>query len=412
MPAHAAARAHVAVVGASLAGLRAAERLRGAGHIGPITVIGDEPHLPYNRPPLSKEVLAAPGDSAARRLHAMVSLRRRPAVGDVTFRLGRKVVAADVDRGRLSLADGPDIAFDGLVAATGLRPRRLDLPGPSGGRHVLRTLDDCIALRGVLRPGARIVVVGAGFIGCEVAATALGRGCRVTVVEPAGPPMGRVLGRSLAGAVQRHHEAAGIGFVIGRSVAGLLGTTAVTGVELDDGGRLDADAVIEAVGSVPNVEWLAGNRALDLSDGILCDNALRARGAEAVVAVGDVARFPNPLFDDVPRRVEHWSIPADTAKRAAAGLVAHLAGREPDPAPFSPVPSFWSDQGELRIQSYGTPALADAVRLEEGDPDRPRDGLLATYHRRSAPVGTVAINLPPDRLRGLREAFTALTPAA
>ncbi|MFE3580120.1 NAD(P)/FAD-dependent oxidoreductase [Streptomyces vinaceus] len=403
--------AHIAVVGASLAGLRAAEQLRIAGHSGPITLLGEEPHLPYNRPPLSKEVLSAPGDSSPERLHQMVSFRRRPIVDDVDFRLGLPVVEADVRRGRLIVEGGAAVTFDGLVVATGLRPRRLGLPGPKTGRYVLRTLDDCIALRRVLRPGARIVVVGAGFVGCEVAATALRQGCRVTVVEPSGSPMNRVLGPSLAQAVQRHHEASGIAFVIGRAIAGYLGAATVTGVELDDGRTIAADAVVEAVGSVPNVEWLRPNLELDLSDGVLCDNLLSVVGEDRVVAVGDVARFPNPLFDDVPRRVEHWSIPTDTAKRAAVTLTAQLAGGEPNQAPFVPIPSFWSDQLDLRFQSFGSPALADEVRLDEGDLDRLQAGVLATYHRRSLHVGTVAINLPPARQRELREAFTALAAA-
>ncbi|MFI6359002.1 NAD(P)/FAD-dependent oxidoreductase [Streptomyces sp. NPDC050743] len=404
--------AHIAVVGASLAGLRAAEQLRAAGHTGPITVLGDEPHPPYNRPPLSKETLAAPGEPSAEQVHASVAFRRRALVGDVDFRLGRAVTATDLEQRRLTLSDGTELGFDGLVAATGLRPRRLSLPGPTAGRHVLRTLEDCIALRGVLRPEARVVVVGAGFVGCEVAATALRLGCRVSIVEPSGAPMNRVLGAELAQAVQRHHEAAGIRFHTGRAVAGILGRERVSAVDLDDGTTLGADAVIEAVGSLPNTEWLAGNPGLDLSDGILCDNLLRAADADRVVAVGDIARFPNPLFDDLPRRVEHWSIPADTAKRAAATLTAQLAGREPDPTPFTPIPSFWSDQLDLRFQSFGSPALADEVRLHEGDPDHLHGGVLATYHRRSEHVGTVAINLPPARQRELREAFTALVPAA
>ncbi|WP_405647728.1 NAD(P)/FAD-dependent oxidoreductase [Streptomyces uncialis] len=403
--------AHIAVVGASLAGLRTAEQLRAAGHTGPVTVLGDERHLPYNRPPLSKDLLSSPGDLSPGELHAKVEFRRRASVADVTFRLGLPVVVADVRGGRLWLEDGTAVAFDGLVAATGLRPRRLPLPGPLTGRHVLRTLDDCVALRGGLRPGARVVVIGAGFIGCEVAATALRLGCRVTVVEPGGAPMLRVLGARLAEAVQRHHEAAGVRFVIGRTVARFLGDGHVTGVRLDDGSALVADAVVEAVGSVPNTEWLAGNDFLDLNDGVLCDNRLLARGAELLVAVGDIARFPNPLLDTVPRRVEHWSVPTDTARRAAATLTALLAGTEPDPAPFRPLPSFWSDQSDLRFQSFGSPALADEIRLEEGDPDRLAAGLLATYHRRSVPVGTVAINLPPARQRELREAFGTLSPA-
>lgn len=404
--------AHIAVVGASLAGLRTAEQLRIAGHTGPVTVLGDEPHLPYNRPPLSKEALSAPGDHSSAQVHAMVAFRRRAVVDDVDFRVGRAVVAADLRAGRLVLADGQEIAYDGLVAATGLRPRRLDLPGPRTGRYVLRTLEDCLVLRSALRPGTRVVVIGAGFVGCEVAATALTLGCRVTVVEPTGAPMSRVLGQALAQAVQRHHEAAGVEFLIGPSIAGILGTGKVTGVGLDDGTALRADVIIEAIGSVPNTDWLAGNPRLDLSDGVLCDNRLSVGGADRVVAVGDVARFPNPLFDDRPRRVEHWSIPAETAKRATATLTARLAGREPDHAPFTPIPSFWSDQLALRFQSFGSPALADEVRLHEGDLDRIQAGVLATYHRRSQHVGTVAVNLPPSRQRELRAAFTALVAAA
>lgn len=400
--------AHIAVVGASLAGLRTAEQLRAAGHTGPVTVLGDERYQPYNRPPLSKELLSAPDRPAAEELHAKVAFRRRASVADVDFRLGLPVVEADLGRGRLTLEDGSAVTFDGLVAATGLRPRRLGLPGPAAGRYALRTLDDCVALRGVLGAGRRVVVVGAGFIGCEVAATALRLGCRVTVVEPTGAPMNRVLGDLLARAVQRHHERAGIAFVLGRSLAGFTGDTRVSGVELDDGTRLDADVVVEAVGCVPNTEWLAGNAGLDLSDGVRCDNRMLADGSDRLVAAGDVARFPNPLFDDVPRRVEHWSIPADTARRAAATLTALLAGDAPDPAPFTPVPSFWSDQLDLRLQSFGSPGLADEVRVEEGDPDRLPDGVLALYYRQAVHVGTVAVNLPPARQRELRGAFAAL----
>ena len=404
--------AHIAVVGASLAGLRAAEQLRRAGHTGPVTVLGEEPHLPYNRPPLSKEALSAPGERSAAEVHAMVAFRRRTVVDDVDFRLGQAVVSADLRAGGLVLADGRQVAFDGLVAATGLRPRRLDLPGPRNGRYVLRTLEDCLALRGALRPGTRVVVVGAGFVGCEVAATAVALGCRVTVVEPAGPPMARVLGRALAEAIQRHHEAAGARFLIGPAIAEVLGAGTVTGARLDDGTTLPADVVVEAVGSLPNTEWLAGNPGLDLGDGVRCDNRLSADGADRLVAVGDVARFPNPLFDDRARRVEHWSIPAETAKRAAATLTARLAGREPDPAPFTPIPSFWSDQLDLRLQSFGSPELGEEVRVHEGDLERVQGGVLATYHRRSRHVGTVAVNLPPSRQRELRGAFTALIPAA
>jgi len=423
---------HVAIAGAGLGGLRAAEQLRAAGHTGPVTVIGAEPHMPYTRPPLSKELLAheladaeaTPGTDAddLAALHERVAFRRRASVADVTFRLGVPVTAADLGAGELALADGGTVRFDGLVVATGLRPRRLDVPGPEGpgrGRHVLRTLDDCADLRAGLRAALsgglrrpRVVVVGAGFVGSEVACTALALGCDVTVVEPAGPPMFRVLGERLAVAVQRTHERAGMAFVLGRAVTGYAGEDRVTGVVLS-GDVLPADLVVEAIGSWPNTEWLAGT-GLDLTDGVLCDNGLSAvAGAGGsvssvpVTAVGDVARFPNPLFDDAPRRVEHWSMPTDTARRAAATLRATLAGDPVDDKPFRPVPYFWSDQGDLRMQSFGSPGLADEVTIAEGDPGALDKGLVATYHRGGRLVGSVAFNVPPSRYRALREALLA-----
>ncbi|MER6631104.1 FAD-dependent oxidoreductase [Streptomyces sp. NPDC000987] len=409
MPAH----QHVAVVGASLAGLRAAEQLRAAGHDGPVTVFGAEPHLPYNRPPLSKEALADPRAAEPSELAERLSFRRRAGIADVEFRLGDPVVSTGLAAGTLATESGHRAAYDGLVVATGLRPRRLVTPGPTAGRHVLRTVEDCHGLRAAVqrRGPVRVVVIGAGFIGCEAAATLSTLGHTVTVVEPAGPPMARVIGDVLAAAVQRHHEAAGIRFVLGTGVTAFTGDDRVTGVVLDGGDTLPADVVVEAVGSVCNTEWLEGN-GLPLGDGVLTDNHLQVAGAPRAVAVGDIARFPNPLFDEVPRRVEHWSIPTDTAKRAAATLVALLAGELPDGAPFAPVPSFWSDQLGLRFQSYGSPALADEVRIEEGDPHHLPGGLLARYHRDGRLVGTLAVNIPPARQRDLRSEFAVLVPTA
>ncbi len=406
------AQHRVVVVGASLGGLRTAEQLRSAGHLGPITVLGAEPHLPYNRPPLSKEVLADPAYAEPTALAARLAFRRRSSTADVDFQLDDAVIGADLTAGTLMTAGGRQHSCDALVAATGLRPRRLTVSGPNRGRHVLRTVEDCHGLRAEVTGRARaVVVVGAGFVGCEVAATLLQGGHTVTVVEPAGAPMARVLGPVVAAAVQRHHEAAGIRFVIGRGVAAYSGDDAVSGVLLDSGEEIRADLAVEAVGSVCNTEWLAGN-GLDLTDGLLVDEHLRAPVPVPTVAVGDIARFPNPLFDDVPRRVEHWSIPTDTARRAAATLVAALDGDAPDTTPFAPVPSFWSDQLDLRFQSFGSPALADEIRVEEGDVDRLAEGLLATYHRAGRRVGTLTINLSPARQRDLRAEFTALAPTA
>jgi hypothetical protein len=194
--------------------------------------------------------------------------------------------------------------------------------------------------------------------------------------------------------------------VTGAGIAAYAGTTEVSGVLLADGTNLEAGLVVEAVGSQCNTEWLEGN-GLDLSDGVLCDNDLRVVGAERVVAVGDVARFPNPLLDDTPRRVEHWSMPTDTAKRAAATLVADLGGEAGPGEAFVPVPSFWSDLLDLRLQAYGSPALGSDVEVEEGDLDRPQDGVVVSHLRDGRRVGTVAVNLAPARLRPLRERFAA-----
>ncbi|TDE21958.1 NAD(P)/FAD-dependent oxidoreductase [Actinomadura sp. 6K520] len=360
------------VVGASLGGLRAAEQLRALGHTGELLVIGDEAHPPYNRPPLSKEALAA-GVTFER-----VAFRMRAATADVDWRLGTAVTGADLTARVVRPADGTEVPYDGLVIATGLRPRRLDVPGAGPPRHVVRTLDDAAALRERLRPGARVTVVGAGFIGCEVAATARTLGADVTVVAPESEPMLRPLGPDLGAELRRRHEERGVRFLLGRTVARFTGS----GLELSDGSAVRAEVVVEAVGSVPCVEWLEGN-GLDLSDGVLCDGGLRVEGRPDVVAVGDIARFPNARYDDVPRRVEHWSIPTDTAKRAARALLGQ------DEGPFMPLPSFWSDQYDMRLQSFGAPALGgDDIRVLEGDLG---GEAVVGYHRDSGLVGVVML---------------------
>ncbi|MCR3724926.1 NADPH-dependent 2,4-dienoyl-CoA reductase/sulfur reductase-like enzyme [Streptomyces umbrinus] len=385
----------VVVVGASMGGLRAAEQLRAAGWAAAITVVGDEPHMPYNRPPLSKEVLAgkAPFESLA--------LTPKAAAADVEWRLGRKAVAARLDEQTVELDDGEAIPYDGLVVATGMRPRRLRCPGPLHGRHTVRTLADAQGLRDELtRPHARVVVVGAGFIGCEVAATAVGLGVReVTVVDPLPLPMVGPLGELLGRALLRRHEERGVRFALGAGVAGFEGEDRVTGVVLDDGTVLQADVVVESVGSIANVEWLQDN-GLDLSDGVLTDDRLRIGGRPEAVAVGDVARFPNARYDGVPRRVEHWSIPTDTAKHAAKVLVAHLAGADGEPAPFAPLPTFWSDQHEFRLQSFGAPVLGkDDVRVLDGDPE---GDVLVGYHAGGQLVGVVALGGQAAAMRAAR----------
>ena len=358
--------APIVVVGAGLAGLRAAEQLRAAGDTGPIVVVGREVHPPYNRPPLTKDALKNGVDATA------LQYRQRASTADVTWRLGESVVAADLDAHTVTLdgvSGGEVLAYRGLVVATGVGTRRLPLDAPLEWRYGIRTIDDAAALHEALQPGRRVVVLGAGFVGTEVAATATQLGCEVDVVDLLPLPLVRALGPVVGAETQRRHEERGVRFHLGRSVTAVHGTEGPERVELDDGTALDADVVVEAVGSLPHVEWLAGN-GLDLANGVACDGALHPlRDAEPVldvVALGDVARFPVPGFGTV--RIEHWNWPTEIAAHAARSLLAGIAG-DPEPqAPFLPMPTFWTDQWGVRFQSLGMPHLGLAdVRVLQGD---------------------------------------------
>jgi 3-phenylpropionate/trans-cinnamate dioxygenase ferredoxin reductase subunit len=384
----------VIIVGASMGGLRAAEALRRFGYAGPITVIGEERHAPYNRPPLSKEVLAAEVS------HEAVAFPQRESTADVNWVLHTRVESADLEHGTVTDSNGETHTYGTLIIATGLRPKRLEVPnGELTGRHAVRTLDDAIALRKDLKPGARVVVLGAGFIGCEVAATARKLGCEVTVVAPGSHPITRPLGIELAKELQRRHEAMGVKFLMKTSVTELVGTTAIEGVLLDTGNVVFCDVLIEAIGSYPNTEWLEGND-LDLSNGVLTDNDMRAVKASGeawpnVFAIGDVARFANPLFDETPRRVEHWNIPTDTAKRVAQVFTGQAEG------PFAPIPSFWSDQYDMHILAYGLLALADEVKLIAGELE---GECVFGYYREGKMVGVCGIGMRTT-VMGYRKEF-------
>lgn len=365
----------IAVVGAGLSGLRTAEAVRRAGWTERVVVLGDEPHMPYNRPPLSKKILLDGGGS-----HEDVALRQRPSEYETEWRLGTRVVRSDLDAKTLWLHDGSSLTYDGLVAASGVSPRRL----PQSAGRVLRTVDDAVAVSATLAKGTKVVVIGAGFIGCEVAAAASRRGCEVTVVAIDPAPMIVPLGRAVGEELRRRHTGAGVRFLLGQAISGV----GAKRVELADGTRLDADVVIEAIGSRPNTDWLGGN-GLDLADGVECDPWLRMGGRPAAVAVGDVARFPNARFDSTPRRVEHWQIAADTAMHAAKTLVADLNGTEPPPE-FATVPTFWSDQGVVSIRSFGLPGLGETSAVLEGD----LTGEAAVgYHRDGVLVGVVLLGM-------------------
>lgn len=383
-----------------MGGLRAAEQLRAAGWTETITVIGSETHLPYNRPPLSKELLENPGTTAD--AFDSVKFRHRSSVSDVEWRLGTEVVGANLSENTVTMDTGEVVAYDGLVIATGLRPRRLPLPGPLRGRHVLRTLEDAVELRQELRPGTKVAVIGAGFIGCETAATATKLGCTVTLIEGTSGPMQRALGEELSAGIREYLVRQGVTYHGHAKVAGLVsaqgdseGDGTCTGVTLADGTVIVADVIIESVGSIPNAEWLEGND-IDISNGVLCDEHLRVVGTRNIVAVGDIARFPDLRNGLGARRIEHWSIPGDTAKMAAKALIADL-NKTALPDPAIPLPSFWSNQFDLKIHGVGSPNLATRIVELEGSANTPQDGVVMGYYQDEALVGVVSVGLPADR---------------
>ena len=386
----------VVIVGASMGGLRAAEALRRFGYAAAITAIGDETWAPYNRPPLSKEVLA--GEVVS---HETVAFPQRPATADVGWVLGHSVVKADLAQNTVTTDDGEVFEYSHLIIATGLRPKKQVYPNNiHAGRHIIRTLDDAMGLRAALQPGKKVVVLGAGFIGCETAATARKLGCDVTIVAPGTVPMLRPLGLELASELQRRQEAEGVKFLMKRRVTDLVGEAHITAVKLDDGTTLDCDVFIEAIGSHPNTEWLEGND-IDITDGLLCDENLRGVKASGgswdnVWGVGDVVRFPNPRYGDDVRRVEHWNIPSECAKYVGNAIATGEPG-----AAFSPLPSFWSDQFDVHILAYGLLAIADSNKLVEGTID---GDCVFEYYKGDTLVGAAGIGLR-SVVMGYRKVF-------
>ncbi|WP_183097277.1 NAD(P)/FAD-dependent oxidoreductase [Nocardioides pelophilus] len=369
------------VVGASLAGLRAVEAARKAGFDGEIVLVGAEPHLPYDRPPLSKAFLdrAVAGEGLApppyfRTAETMCEL-------GVELRLGVPASGLDTDR-RVVLVGDEEVAYDALVIATGAQPRML--PGVEGlaGVHALRTLDDSIAVREALEAGARTVVVGAGFIGSEVAATARKRGLEATIVEALPTPLVRATGREMGAAIAALHERNGTTLRCGTGVRAIEGDGRVERVVLEDGTTIPADLVVVGIGVVPSVGWLAGS-GLTLDNGIVCDENLWT-GVPGVYAAGDVANWVNPLLGE-RQRMENWTAAAEQGAAAARNAL------DPEHArPYGTVPYFWSDWYDVRIQFVGSPD-ADEVLLVDGDPDG-GSRWVALYRRSDRLIGALTVN--------------------
>ncbi|RLL66903.1 FAD-dependent oxidoreductase [Streptomyces sp. Z26] len=404
----------VAVVGASLAGLAAARALRAQGYDGRITLIGDEPRAPYDRPPLSKDFLL--GRTSAEEL-ALGTEDDEPL--DLDWRLGTAATGLDPRGRRITLADGGEVRADGVVLATGARARPLPGAGGAGtgpasdtasgaggtaGVHTLRTLDDALALREALGAGGPLVVVGAGFIGAEVASTALACGVDVTVVEALPVPLAGPLGPEMGAVCAGLHTDHGVPLLCGTPVRRLLGDARVEGVELADGTVLPAAAVLVGIGSLPNTEWLAGSgldATADLRGGVPTDG----RGATAlpgVVAVGDCAAAYQPDTGGHVR-TEHWTDALRQPETAVRALLAGADAQDAQDAPGArgPLPYFWSEQYGVRLQFAGTRRDGDTVRVEAGDPeDR---SFLAVYERDGSPTAVLGMDQPKQFTRWRRQ---------
>ena len=372
---------NVVVVGASLAGFRAVEELRHQGYDGSITVIGAEAHLPYDRPPLSKQILAGTWESDRLPLTAV---GKEIADLDVDWRLGVAASSLDLGARVVELADGTRLVYDGLVIATGASVRRLPAQPVLEGLHTLRTLDDCIALRADLdATPQRVVVVGAGFIGAEVTATARQRGLDVTLLEALATPLQRALGDAIGTVCGDIHREHGVDLRLSTGVDGFDddGRGRLSGIRLSDGTTVDADVAVVGVGVAPNTGWLEGS-GLTIDNGIVCDETCLA--APDVVAAGDIARWPNHRFDEV-MRVEHWENAQEQGAHAARRLLGRLE-------PYEPVPWFWSDQYDRKIQLAGRSHADDEVQIVDGSIEERR--FVALYGRAGRVVGVLGMNRP------------------
>ncbi len=383
----------IVIVGASLAGLNAAEALRDEGFDGVITLIGDEPHFPYDRPPLSKQLLT--GEWGIDRL-ALRTQDEFESLG-LEFLSGRSARGLDTVNQVVLLESDTEmerVPYDGVIVATGARALSLPFGQDLEGVQTLRNRADSLRLREDLAQGGKIVVIGAGFIGAEVASSARARGLDVAMVEALAAPMLGPLGDELAAWAADLHRDHGVDLHCNARVSDLLGNGRVEAVELEDGTRIPADTVVVGIGVRPNVEWLSDS-GLTIGDGVICDQYCRA--APGVFAAGDVARWPNGLFGPFAysepqrtMRIEHWTNAIEQGMAAAQNLLREHRGEPMEP--FSPVPYFWSDQHGVSIMASGITAPRDQFQLVHGTLESNR--FAAIYGLRGYLSGVVAVGWP------------------
>ncbi len=387
----------VVVVGASLAGLRTAEALRRSGFTGALTIVGEEPHAPYNRPPLTKGALLDGPEASALALPCADDL-------DATWRLGVSATGLDTTRREVLLGSGETLSFDGLVIATGASARRLPEDVGGLGVHHVRTLDDATRLhRALAEPGRAVLVIGAGFLGSEVASTATSSGHRVTLVEATAGPMLGVLGPEVSAYCARLHRGRGVDLRTGTTVlsltaaAGRPGTSVAVLADERSGARLqvEADVVVAALGATPNTGWLRGS-GIDVDGGVATDRSLTVLDSAGVpvpgiVAVGDVARVPQPLLDGAASRVEHWATAVGHSGIAAATML------DQSPPVAATLPSFWTDQHGVQLRGIGLPGRADTTTVVDGAMED--DRFVVTRTRAGRLVGVVAVNNTPALFR-------------
>ncbi|MBU6534024.1 FAD-dependent oxidoreductase [Streptomyces sp. A108] len=370
--------AHVLVVGASAAGLGTAEALRRKGFGGRLTLLGAEDAAPYDRPPLSKQVLSGAWEPARAQLRTPDALDAL----DAEFLLGDPAVALDAGRRSVRTASGASVTADAVVVATGLRPR--ELPGQGGlrGVHVVRTAADALALRSALLGARRVVVVGDGVLGAETAATARSMGLDVCLTGPQPAPMTAQLGPLVAGHLAELHRRNGVALRTGVLLDTLLSRDgAVTGVRLSDGDDLPADVVVAAVGCSPATDWLADS-GLVLDDGVVCDAYCRA--AEGVWAAGDVARWHHRGLGRLLRLENRTN-----ATEQALAVAGDIMGED---RPYVPVPYFWTDQFDVKLQVFGLPSAEYRAEVVEGDPAEGR--FVVRHEGPRGPVGVLGWRMP------------------